>query len=170
MSACIEDFFKRRRSFYRLSKEVKVGKEEIENVKKSVQGLDKSVKASSESINKSFKNMFKGVNFAAITAGFAALTKSAITYASNLQEVQNVVDVAFGDRADDINQWSKTTLKAFGLNELSAKQMAGRYMAMANGIGIAAENGKIMSKSLTQLAGDIASFYNVSTTEAEIAL
>ena len=30
MSACIEDFFKRRRSFYRLSKEVKVGKEEIE--------------------------------------------------------------------------------------------------------------------------------------------
>ena len=77
-----------------ITAETKGLKKEIENVKKSVQGLDKSVKTSSESINKSFKNMLKGVNFAAITAGFAALTKSAITYASNLQEVQNVVDVA----------------------------------------------------------------------------
>lgn len=32
MSACIEDFFKRRRSHYRLSREVRVDKEEIERV------------------------------------------------------------------------------------------------------------------------------------------
>ena len=114
--------------------------------------------------------MFSGVNFAAITAGFAVATKSALDYASGLQEVQNVVDVAFGEMADDINEWSKTTLKAFGLNELSSKRMAGRFMAMSNGMGIAAKNGLIMSKTLTQLAGDIASFYNVSIEEAEIAL
>jgi nucleoid DNA-binding protein len=114
--------------------------------------------------------MFKGVNFAAITAGFGLLSKSAIEYASSLQEVQNVVDVAFGAMANDINEWSKTTLKAFGLNELSSKRMAGRFMAMSNGMGIAAEKGLVMSKTLTQLSGDIASFYNVSVEEAETAL
>ena len=80
-----------------------------------------------------------------------------------------MVDVAFGEMADDINEWSKTTLKAFGLNELSSKRMAGRFMAMGNGMGIATKNGLIMSKTLTQLAGDIASFYNVSIEEAEVA-
>lgn len=72
--------------------------------------------------------------------------------------------------ATDINDWSKTTLQAFGLNELSAKRMAGTFMAMGNGMGITAQNGLIMSKTLTQLAGDMASFYNVSISEAETAL
>ena len=135
-----------------------------------VEKLDKDIDRSTSSINKSFKNMFKGVNFAAMTAGFTMLGKSAIDYASDLQEVQNVVEVAFGDMTDEINKWSKTTLKAFGLNELSSKRMAGRYMAMANGMGIVKENGAVMARTLTQLAGDIASFYNVSVDEAEVAL
>lgn len=153
-----------------ITAETKGLKKEIEKVKDSVQKLDRTVSSSTKSINQSFKNMFKGINFAAITAGFGLLSKSAIQYASDLQEVQNVVDVAFGAMANDINEWSKTTLKAFGLNELSSKRMAGRFMAMGNGMGIAAEKGLVMSKTLTQLSGDIASFYNVSVEEAETAL
>lgn len=54
-----------------------------------------------------------------------ALTRvqQAIEFASNLAEVQNVVDVTFGESANEINEWSKTALKAYGLNELSAKNM-----------------------------------------------
>ena len=153
-----------------ITAETKGLKQEVEKVKKMVEKLDKDIERSTSSINKSFKNMFKGVNFAAMTAGFTMLGKAAIDYASDLQEAQNVVEVAFGSMTEDINEWSKTTLKAFGLNELTTKRMAGKFMAMSNGMGIAADKGTIMAKSLTQLAGDIASFYNVDLKEAAVAL
>ncbi len=43
-------------------------------------------------------------------------------------------------------------------------------MAMSNGMGIAADTGKVMSISLTGLAGDMASFFNVSQDVAKTAL
>lgn len=49
--------------------------------------------------------------------------REAINLASDLQEVQNVVDVTFGSMAQDINNWSKSMLQGFGLSELSAKNM-----------------------------------------------
>ena len=67
-----------------ITAETKGLKKEVEKVKNSVKDLDESVKRSTNSINKSFKKMFSGVNFAAITAGFAVATKSALDYASGL--------------------------------------------------------------------------------------
>jgi hypothetical protein len=43
-------------------------------------------------------------------------------------------------------------------------------MAMANGMGLLAEDGKNMSLQLTALTGDMASFYNVTTDVAQTAL
>ena len=48
--------------------------------------------------------------------------------------------------------------------------MASTFMAMGNGMGISADMGKKMAKTLTGLAGDMASFYNVSQDVAQTAL
>ena len=92
--------------------------------------------------------------------------KSAIDYASDLVEVQNVVDVTFQDSADIINDWSKTTLDAFGMSELAAKQYSGTMGAMLKSMGNTGAAVDEMSINLTQLAGDLASFYNLDTDVA----
>jgi outer membrane murein-binding lipoprotein Lpp len=102
--------------------------------------------------------------------GIAYLIKrqvdQAIEYASNLTEVQNVVDVSFGQSAQKVNEWSKTTLEAFGLNELSAKQYAGTMGAMLKSSGLAGEKVGEMAMKITELSGDMASFYNLQNADA----
>ena len=91
---------------------------------------------------------------------------AAIQTASDLVEVQNVVDVTFRESAGIINDWSKTALSAYGLNELSAKKYAGTMGAMLKSSGVTGDAVNKMSMNLVGLAGDMASFYNLSGEEA----
>ena len=100
----------------------------------------------------------------------AKVSKSAIQLASDLEEVQNVVDVTFGEASGEVEQFAKTCITQFGLSELSAKRFASQFMAMSNSMGITRSEGKNMSLMLTQLAGDMASFYNVEQDIAKTAL
>lgn len=90
--------------------------------------------------------------------------------AADLEEVQNVVNVSFGDMADEVEKFADSAVQNFGMSALTAKRMASTFMAMANGMGIAAKDGKNMSLQLTALAGDMASFYNVEQDVAQTAL
>ena len=88
--------------------------------------------------------------------------KSAIEIGSNVAEVQNVVDTAFGNMSHKIENFAATSIEQFGMSKLSAKKTASTYMAMAKGMGIADESASDMAISLTGLSGDVASFYNIS--------
>lgn len=103
-----------------------------------------------------------------IAGGFAlvGLASRAIELASSLNEVQNVVDVTFGQNASQINRWSQTAITAFGLSELQAKQFTSQIGAMMKSSGIAGQELVTMSTRLTGLAGDFASFYNLPIEEA----
>lgn len=96
--------------------------------------------------------------------------KEAINLASDLQEVQNVVDTAFGDMAYKIEQFSKTSIQQFGISELTAKKTASTYMAMSVAMGINADQSSNMSLALTGLTADMSSFYNVTQEVADTAL
>lgn len=94
-----------------------------------------------------------------IGAGLIKVSKDAIQLASDLVEVQNVVDVTFGKDAEVINAWSKTALQSFGLSELQAKQFSSTLGAMMKSSGLAGKEITKMSMDLAGLAGDVASFY-----------
>ncbi len=96
--------------------------------------------------------------------------KQAVQLASDLQEVQNVVDVAFGDMAYKIESFSKTAIENFGISELTAKRTAATYMAMAKGMGIVDDVASDMAITMTGLTADIASFYNMSQERADVIL
>ena len=96
--------------------------------------------------------------------------KESIKLGSDIQEVQNVVDVAFGDMAYKIESFADTAIIRFGMSQLSAKKTASTYMAMAKGMGIADEAASDMAIALTGLSGDIASFFNISQELADIKL
>ena len=123
--------------------------------------------------------------------------KGAIDIASDLTEVQNVVDVTFGKMSGKMENFAKTSIKSFGMSELSAKTFASRFQAMGNAMGItgsqvaeaqkkisqfklpdgtaagydkASNSMADMSLNLTKLTADMASFYNVSQEDVAKAL
>lgn len=96
--------------------------------------------------------------------------RQAVELGSDVQEVQNVVDTAFGDMAYKVEEFAKTSVQNFGMSKLSAKKTASTYMAMARGMGIAQAEASDMAIALTGLTGDVASFYNISQELADIKL
>ena len=96
--------------------------------------------------------------------------KKAIDISSDLTEVQNVVDVSFGDMSDKMNEFADSALYLYGMSELTAKQIGSRFQAMGVSMGFAQEDMTDMSIRLTQLAGDLASFYNITQDEAATKL
>lgn len=92
--------------------------------------------------------------------------KESIELASDLTEVQNVVDVTFGKNSTTIDKWSKSLATAFGISELQGKQFVGTIGAMLKSMGTAEKQVLSMSEALVELAGDMASFYNLDVEEA----
>lgn len=102
--------------------------------------------------------------------GIGNAIKSSVTYASDLSEAQNVVNVGFGDLVDSAEEFAQTSLWSFGLSELAAKQTSGQFAAMGKSLGLTQEQAAEMAISLAGLTGDLASFWNVSQDVAQTAL
>lgn len=143
--------------------------------------IGKNIKASSASIGSFFARIKSG--FASqrkLSSGFGGIAskltklvigvnaakgafnglKSAMDYSSDLTEVQNVVDVGFGKYKSKIEDLAKTSIQDYGMSELTAKQIAGRFQAMGTAVGFSQKKMSGMSTELTKLSADMASFYN----------
>lgn len=108
---------------------------------------------------------------AALAGAFAIkklvdFSKSCIELGSDLAEVQNVVDVTFPHMNQQINQFAQNAAKQFGLSETMTKRFTGTFGAMAKAFGFGEKAAYDMSTTLTGLAGDVASFYNIGQDEA----
>lgn len=143
--------------------------------------IGKNIKASSASIGSFFSRIKKGFSSQRkLSSGFGGIAskltklvigvnaakgafnglKSAMDYSSNLTEVQNVVDVGFGKYKSKIEDLAKTSIQDYGMSELTAKQIAGRFQAMGTAVGFSQKKMSGMSVELTKLSADMASFYN----------
>nr|DAV57581.1 MAG TPA: minor tail protein [Caudoviricetes sp.] len=88
--------------------------------------------------------------------------KECVELGSDLAEVQNVVDVTFTTMSDKVNEFAKNAMTSAGLSETMAKQYVGTFGAMSKSFGFSEAQAYDMSTALTQLTGDVASFYNIS--------
>ena len=119
----------------------------------------------SDAIIGGFKALGSAIKSA--VSGFASFAKEGINLASDLGEVQNVVDTTFGSSgAKEIETFAKSAATSFGMSELSAKQFTGTIGSMFKSMGVADKEVLSMSTSITGLAGDMASFYNLDPQEA----
>lgn len=119
--------------------------------------FSKKVKKSESSV----RGLVRTAGTLAGTIGFATMAKESVMLASDLVEVQNVVDVTFGDASKTIDKFASGSATAFGISELQAKQFNGTLGAMMKSSGIAGDKLVDMSTGLSGLAGDMASFYNL---------
>lgn len=106
-----------------------------------------------------------------VAAAFAvkkvvAFGKECLELGSDLQEVQNVVDSVFTTMSDKVDEFAKNAAVSAGLSETMAKRYAGTFGAMAKSFGFTESSVLDMATALTQLSGDVASFYNISQDEA----
>lgn len=92
--------------------------------------------------------------------------KECIELGSNLSEVQNVVDVTFGDLNTQVNEFAQNAIEQFGLGQTVTKKYVGTFGAMSKSFGFSNEEALKMSETLTGLTGDVASFYNLSSDES----
>lgn len=101
-----------------------------------------------------------------LTDGFVDFAKNGIELASDLSEVQNVVDTTFGEQSDEINRWAESAKTSFGMSALAAKEYTGTLGAMLKSQGITSDSVVQLSTDLVGLAGDMASFYNLDVSTA----
>lgn len=141
-----------------------------DNIKKESKEWDKAAAESTGNISDLFKGMVKGIvgtlSAAAVVNIIRKWSSAAVQAASDLAEVQNVVDVTFGEGADRINTWSKEAGKAYGLTETKAKRYTSTIGAMLKSQGMADDQIVKMSTDLAGLTADMASFYNLDHDEA----
>lgn len=116
------------------------------------------------------RSLAKLVGAAFGVAKIVAFGKEAISLASDLAEVQNVVETAFGSMTDQVDAWAQNSIKQFGMSELAAKRMASTYMSMSVGSGLQGQNAADMAMKTAERAADIASFYNKDLSEADTML
>lgn len=100
----------------------------------------------------------------------AQFGKECTKLGSDLNEVQSVVNVVFPNMTEKVNEFSKKAVKTAGLSETMAKKYVGLFGSMAKQFNFTESQAYDMSTQLTQLAGDVASFYNISQDLAYIKL
>lgn len=140
--------------------------DELNKLKSSVKSTTSSVDKQTNKISQSFKKIGKIIAAVLSITAIISFGKSCIDLGSDLAEVQNVVDVTFGSMSEQINDFAKSAITQFGLSELAAKQYSSTMGAMLKSMGFASDEVLVMSERLTGLAGDMASFYNLSSDEA----
>ena len=164
------------------------GMDQSESMKKAWSEIERTSRSSSRKINKDIKGIgdqaqktsgdiqrnFVGVLKKAGAALAAAFTvkkiidfgAACIELGSDLEEVQNVVDVTFPQMSRQVDEFAKNAAQSFGLSETMAKRFTGTFGAMAKAFGFNEQAAYEMSTTLTGLAGDVASFYNITQDEA----
>ncbi len=137
-------------------------KQQLATMKNQFKGLNKSAKTMTAGIRSSFKKL--AVFIAAL--GIGRLLQSSIKTAMDAIESENLFDTVMGRWIKSVRAWSMELQKTLGLNAYEVRKNVGVLFNMTKSMGLAENSALDMSKQLTELAYDMASFYNVSADEA----
>lgn len=139
-----------------------------ENMKHRVGAMKREAKQI-ENAGKKIESFGKGLT-AGITTPILAAGTASFKLASNMNESMSKTEVTFGKNANAMKKWSQTTLEQYGISQGAALEYASKYGDMASGMDLSKKEAVKLSKSITGLVGDLASFKNVSQSQADTAL
>lgn len=137
-------------------------KKEIENVNKQINSLSHNVNKQVNSI----KNVFSRVGKAIAAIGIGNIIKNSIISAMEAIEGENLFETVFGNLSSDMRQWSDNLQNTLGINAYAARNNAAVLFNIASNMGVVRNEALGLSKDMTLLAEDMASFYNINSEEA----
>jgi hypothetical protein len=95
---------------------------------------------------------------------------STIKKSSDYTENVHLFSVAMGEYADGAMTYAEQVRDAMGIDPSDWIRSQGVFMTLATGFGVAGDRASEMSKNLTQLGYDLASFYNLDVDDAMLKL
>lgn len=111
-----------------------------------------------------------------IMAAFYALQRVGTAIGGAVQNINSYVEnvnlftVAMGEYAQDAEQFANTLESRLGVNSGESMRYLGFFQQLETSFGANSEQAYKLSKNLTQLGYDLASFYNLNTDEAFMKL
>ena len=124
-----------------------------------------TVKRATSNTN-SFGSALKKVSLAVVIKKVGSLIGKAMEKASQYKEVLNLFTVSMGEYAKEAYEYAQTVSDAMGIDPAEWMENQGVFNTIITGFGVAGDKAAYMSKNLTQLGYDLASFYNIGFTEA----
>lgn len=134
------------------------------------QGLRKAEKDSevfAKNVKKNLSNIGEGLKKAGqnlslfLTAPLALIGRNMIKMASDAVESENLFEVSMGNMAVAARQWSEDLGLALKMNRYEIRKNVSTFNVMFGSMGFGEQAAYDMSRGLTQLAYDMASFYNL---------
>lgn len=145
-----------------VSKQTKNG---VDNVKVSVKDLGNNTKQTTSLWGALTSEFAKSI--AKVGALYLGLKKLAskvadfVKEAADYEEALNLFTVTMGDNFQEAYDWAQKFSNALYLDPASVMQYMGQFNSLTKGLGVGADKAYIMSKNLTQLTYDLASFKNL---------
>lgn len=136
--------------------------QQIANVTNQISSMEKHVNNSLGNI----KNIFGRVGKWIAALGIGKVIKDSIITAMDSIESDSMFDTVFGPLANDVRQWAEELQNTLGLNGYAIRENVATLYTMTQSMGLASSEALNLSKEMTLLAEDMASFYNLSSDEA----
>lgn len=137
-------------------------RQEMNNVTNQVSNMERQVNRSLGNI----KNIFGRVGKWIAALGLGEIIKDSIITAMDSIESDSMFDTVFGGLANEVRQWSEELQNSLGLNGYAIRENVATLYNMTKSMGLASSEALTLSKDMTLLAEDMASFYNLSSSEA----
>lgn len=137
----------------------------IQRLITSTEQYNGTVKRATSNTN-SFGFALKKVSLAIVIKKVGSLIGKTMKKASQYQEVLNLFTVSMGEYAKEAYEYAQTVSDAMGIDPAEWMENQGVFNTIITGFGVAGDKAAYMSKNLTQLSYDLASFYNIGFTEA----
>lgn len=131
-------------------------------------GRDVNASKAFKDVGASAKQFGEVVGVGALAAGAAigAFAVKSISAASDLNETLSKTSVLFGAQSGAIVDWSKTAATSLGASQKEALDAASTFAVFGKSAGLAGTDVTKFAEQNTQLAGDMASFFNTSPQDA----
>ena len=89
-----------------------------------------------------------------------------ITKSNEYVESLNLFTVSLGNYAEEAQRYAEIVAETMGIDPAEWMRNQGVFMTLATGFGVVNDRAYTMSKNLTQLGYDLASFFNISYEDA----
>lgn len=140
-------------------------KSQLSGVQNQLAGFEKSADKAQSSLG-FLKKAGATLGSAMIGRKLIGVGKDALMMANDVVESEQLFEVSMGRMADKARSWSDKISGELGLNPYEMRKNVGMLNTMFGSMGLGEQEAYDMATSLTQLANDMASFYNIDTEEA----
>lgn len=137
----------------------------IQRLITSTEQYNGTVRRATTSTN-AWNSALKAISFVAIYRAAAKLLGIAIAKSSKYTEDLNLFTVSMGRYAEEAYNYAQKVSEVMGIDPAEWMRNQGVFNTIIAGFGVAGDKAAFMSKNLTQLGYDLASFYNIDFESA----